>query len=149
MISSILASTRYHSCRILTPETLRLGNFRAAQLVLAAHRDHSYSLISACIAWISNQVVISINAVSLLTDLEQAKGDVSGASNPYLADPEKSKKGEGIKDSARIHVSCNHIASRLWHFISFKAVFYQPEALTLRTILADSPSWIGHCGSAA
>jgi hypothetical protein len=36
----------------------------------------------------------------------QAKKDVTGASNPNLADPEKSKKGEGIKDSAKIVVSC-------------------------------------------
>lgn len=31
----------------------------------------------------------------------QAKKDVTGASNPNLADPEKSKKSEGIKDSAK------------------------------------------------
>jgi hypothetical protein len=36
----------------------------------------------------------------------QAKKDVTGASNPNLADPEKSKKGEGIKDSGKIVVSC-------------------------------------------
>jgi hypothetical protein len=34
---------------------------------------------------------------------------VTGASNPYLADPEKSKKGEGVKDSAKVVVSCIHI----------------------------------------
>jgi len=32
----------------------------------------------------------------------KAKKDVTGASNPHLADPEESKKGEGIKDSAKI-----------------------------------------------
>jgi len=33
---------------------------------------------------------------------KDAKKDVTGASNPHLADPEESKKGEGIKDSAKI-----------------------------------------------
>ena len=31
---------------------------------------------------------------------------MTGASNPHLADPEKSKKGKGIKDSAKVVVSC-------------------------------------------
>ena len=33
----------------------------------------------------------------------QAQKDKSGANNPYLDDPEKSKKGEGVKDTAKIH----------------------------------------------
>jgi len=34
---------------------------------------------------------------------KDAATNKSGAENPYLADPEKSKKGEGVKDSAKIH----------------------------------------------
>jgi len=34
---------------------------------------------------------------------DDAQKDKSGANNPYLDDPEKSKKGEGVKDTAKIH----------------------------------------------
>lgn len=35
--------------------------------------------------------------------MTQSASDKSGAKNPYLDDDEKSKKGVGVKDTAKIH----------------------------------------------
>jgi hypothetical protein len=67
---------------------------------------------------------------SFLTDLEQKAKDVSGTSHPSLNDPEKSKKGEGVTDTAKIHVSRTHIDSQGWCFISHRPALSQSIALS-------------------
>ena len=64
------------------------------------------------------------------TDFPQKETDVSGAANPYLADLEKSKKGEGVKASAKIEVGHPLNDSPGWCFISFQASWSQSDVVT-------------------
>ena len=45
----------------------------------------------------------AVGIIDLDTDNLQAQSSHSGAQNPYLDDDEKSKKGEGLKDTMKIH----------------------------------------------
>jgi len=83
----------------------------------------------------------------------QAKKEVTGASNPNLADPEKSKKGEGIKDSTKIVVSCfTSIFKSDDGFRSSQAALLSNMSITfmisnILAIIADYSTRTGHCGS--
>jgi hypothetical protein len=78
---------------------------------------------------------------------------VTGASNPHLADPEESKKGEGIKDSAKIVVSClTSVFKSGDGFMSSHVALLSNMSTTLMisdipAIIADYSTRTGHCGS--
>jgi hypothetical protein len=92
----------------------------------------------------------SINPFFFIDWTIQAKKDVTGASNPHLADPEK--KGEGIKDSAKIVVSCfTSVFKSGDGFVSSQAALLSNMGITfmisdIPAIIADYSPRTGHCG---
>jgi hypothetical protein len=78
---------------------------------------------------------------------------VTEASNPHLADPEKSKKGEGIKDSAKVVVSClTSVFQSGDDFMSSHIALLSNMSITfmisdIPAIIADYSTRTGHCGS--
>lgn len=96
-----------------------------------------------------SRLVIPEGYCAFVADFPQKAKDVSGAANPNLADAEKSKKGEGVKASAKIEVSPTLNDSPMWCFISFKASRSQSDVMTSMLIpstVTDHNTLLGHCG---
>ena len=70
---------------------------------MTAYYDLSACMLSALMP--IGRLVIRVDFWAFVTDFLQQPKDVSGAANSDLADPEKSKRGEGVKGSAKIEVS--------------------------------------------